>query len=70
VKIYRENQNLVRVGQTCRLLYVKTSIEDLSSNEMVSGCYDNRGAVNVTGTRHSATLYGILHRVLCSFSSK
>jgi len=32
-------------------------IRALSSSEMVSGCQDSRGGINVTQTRYNLTLY-------------
>jgi len=34
----------------------KVAIEALSWNEMLSGCYDSRGGVNITRTLHIVTL--------------
>jgi len=69
LKICQENENLVPVGQNIGHFTWRRSIfyccwrQGLSSSEMVSGCWDSRGANKIVWTRRIVTL--CVHCVHC-----
>jgi hypothetical protein len=52
---HEDCNNLLAILKISVINFKYRSIEELSSGEMVSGCHDSRGGINIMRTRHDVT---------------